>query len=126
MLVTEHFSGFAEGLEELFAHAAVGVDVEFLLQIGDAGLTLLHHQAAAGLLQPGDDLHLGGLAGSVDADQADPVAELHLPGDVAQDLAGGIDLADAFEAEHGVGDGRGNGAGLGLVQTQLLVTFRRP
>lgn len=105
VLAEQHLSGFAECLEELFPHAALGVNVKFLLQIGDAGLPLLHHQAAAGLLQPGDDLHLGGLAGSVDAHQADPVANLHFPGDIAQDLAGGVDLADSFEAEHGMGVG---------------------
>ena len=101
VLANQHFSCFAECLEQLLSHRAGWIDVEFLLQVGNAGFALLHHQATAGLFQPGNDLHLGGLASSVDAHQANAVSRPHLPGDIPQHLASGINLAEAFEAEHG-------------------------
>ena len=101
MLAVEHHRRLAEGLEQLLTHGALGIDVEFLLHVGDARRALLHHLTAAGLLQAGDDPQLGGFAGAVDAHQPDAIARLHLPGDIAQHLPGGIDLAEAFETEHG-------------------------
>ena len=100
-LAGEHLGRFAKGLKQLLAHRAVEVNVELLLQVGDAGVALAHHQAAGGVLHPGDDFHLGGFAGPVDADQANPVSGLYFPGDIPQHLTGGINLADAFESEHG-------------------------
>ena len=90
-------------MKQFLADAAAGVDIELLLQVGDAGVPLGHHLATAGLLQAGNQTQLGGFAGTVDAHQADAIPWFHLPGDVAQHLTGGIDLADAFEAEHGEG-----------------------
>ena len=100
-LAGEHLGRFAKGLKQLLAHRAVEVNVEFLLQVGDAGVALAHHQAAGGVLHTGDDFHLGGFAGPVDADQANPISGLHFPCDIPQHLTGGINLADAFESEHG-------------------------
>ena len=107
VLADQHFGRFPERLEQLLPHGAGRIHVELLLQIGDPRFTLFHHQATAGFFQPGDDLHLGRFARPIDAHQANPVAGLDLPGDVTQDLTGGIDLADAFEAEHGVRAGEG-------------------
>jgi len=108
-LAVEHRSGFSEGLEQLLAHAAGQINIKFLLEVNDAGIPLLHHLAAAGLLHPGDDPHLGGFTGAVHAHQADAIPRLHLPGDIPQHLTGGIDLRDAFETKQGDADGGTNG-----------------
>ena len=100
-LAVEHLGGFAKGLKQLLAHRAAGVDVEFLLEVGNAGLALAHHLAAAGLFHARNDFHLGGFAGAVDPHQANAIARLHLPGDIPQHLAGGINLANTFKTEHG-------------------------
>ena len=102
-LAVEHLSRLTEGLEQLLAHRVPEVDVELLLQVDDARIPLLHHLTAARFLQAGDDPHLGGFAGPVHAHQADAIARLHLPGDIPEHLTGGVDLRDAFEAEHRAG-----------------------
>ena len=99
-LLIENEGGFTEGLEQLFANAALGVDVEFLLQVGDARFPLTHHLATGGLLLSSNQPQLGGFASAVDAHEADAITGLHLPGDVTQDLAGGVNLADALESQH--------------------------
>ena len=88
---------FAKGLEEFLPHRVQRVYIEFLLQVNDAGIPLLDHQAAAGLLEASDDSHLGGLASAVYPHQANAIPWLHFPGDIPQHLAGGIDLANALQ-----------------------------
>ena len=104
-LAAEHLGRLTEGLEQFLADRAGRIHVEFLLQIGNARIALAHDLAAAWLLHSGDDPQLGGLAGPVHPHQTDPIARLHLPGDVPEHLTGGIDLADAFKAQHGSGNG---------------------
>ena len=99
-LAVQHRGGFPEGLKQLLANAAFGIDVEFLLQKGNPRIALAHHLSAAGLLLSSDQSQLGGFAGTVHAHQADAITGFHFPGDVAQHLPGRIDLADVFESQH--------------------------
>ena len=91
-LAIEHLGGFAEGLEQFLADAAGQVHIEFLLQVGNARLPLLDHQAAGGFLQPSNDPHLGRFAGPIHPHQTNAIAALHFPGDVLEHLAGGVNL----------------------------------
>ena len=100
LLPVHHFGGFAEGLKQFLAHGALQVHVEFLLEVGDAGLTLPNHLAAGGLFVPGDQTHLGGFASAVHPHQADPVSGFHLPGHGPEHFPRRVDLADVFESQH--------------------------
>ena len=100
LLLVHDLGRFAEGLKQFLAHGALQVHVEFLLEIGDAGLPLPNHLAAGGLFVSGDQTHLGGLAGAVHPHQADPVSGFHLPGHGPEHFPRGVDLADVFESQH--------------------------
>jgi hypothetical protein len=79
--------------------------------MGDAGQAL--HLAVVFLVHAGHDAQHGGLAGAVEAEQADLGAGEEGQGDVLDDLAlGGNDLA---HAEHGH-DVLGHRAGAGSVR----------
>ena len=49
LLVVEHRGRFPEGLKQFLPHRAVRIYIELLLQVRDAGFTLAHHVATAGL-----------------------------------------------------------------------------
>ncbi len=99
-LTVEHRGRLSEGLKQLLPDRAVGIHIELLLQVSDAGFTLAHHLATAGLFLACDQAHLCGLAGTIHTHQADAVSGFHLPGDIPQHLPGGIDLADVLESQH--------------------------
>jgi hypothetical protein len=88
-----------KGLKELFADAPLEVDIEFLLEIGDAGRALANHLSAAGFFKASDEPHLRGFAGSIHTNEANAIARLDLPGHIAQHFAGGINLADLLESQ---------------------------
>ena len=98
-LAIQHRRRFTKGLKELFADAPLEVDIEFLLEIGDAGRALANHLSAAGFFKASDEPHLRGFAGSVHTNKADAIARLDLPGHIAQHFAGGINLADLLESQ---------------------------
>ena len=100
LLLVHDLGRFAEGLKQFLAHGALQVHVEFLLEIGDAGVPLPNHLAACGLFVSSDQTHLGGLAGAVHPHQADPVSGFHLPGHGPEHFPCGVDLADVFESQH--------------------------
>ena len=100
----QHLGGFPKGLKQFLAHTPQGINIKFLLQIGDARITFTYHLAAAGLLKSGDDPHLGGFAGAIYAHKSDAVPGLHLPAHIFEHLSSGVDLADTFEAQHGERD----------------------
>ena len=99
-LFVQHGGGFTEGLEQFLPHAALRIDVKFLLEIRNARSALADHLSTGGFFLACDQAELRRLSRTVDTNETDSIARFHLPGDITEDLTGWIDLADALESQH--------------------------
>ena len=77
------------GAEHDVADGRLGGQVERLRQGGDPQVTAVGDPAGVGLLGLGEHAQQGGLAGAVEADDADPVVVVQAEGHVGEQLTGG-------------------------------------
>ena len=83
-----------------FHHRFVAPGGAFLRQVTEGNVALPGDLAGIGRLGSQDERKEGGLARSVRADQPDAVLAVDLQGDVGEQHASAVSLADAGESQH--------------------------
>ena len=95
-----HVEQRLEGEPGLLAQRAAGVMEAVLRQVADRQRGGLDDQAAVRLVEAGEHLEQGGLAGAVRAAQADPFAVVDLPVDRVEQDTVAKRLAECGELDH--------------------------
>ena len=100
LVLGAHALGEPGGAEHDVAHGRLGGQGEGLRKGGDAQVTAVGDPAGVGFLDLGEHPQQGGLAGAVEADDADPGVVVEPERDVGEQLTGGaVALVDPVQID---------------------------